>query len=327
MFLDKIQKLAEDWQKHPDQLESVAKESLLYGMRLVRNPSPLKKELRKVKISSLIAKPLWSGNAYLLITLPEVLCNRKKKIPCLNDFLYARKILTDSQLKEIRSRVKNICKIPRDKLIKDLIPGVKRSAWSGRFLPQFDGMFENIKDVEQDLIVEALTVVNKEISNFKSNDPGEISKYLSYCADKKAKTYLKQKTPKQLKARLEQAEFDLVVHTHRAEEEQDNCFSNVDIKKDLKKLLSSRVYLGVALFMGFAEQKDKEAFDNYLKLKNIKRAWIAPAQLKLHIEKFLGGPVFQLAESNQTLKKFLLNRIKAEDENDFDSRYAECDEL
>jgi hypothetical protein len=324
MFLQKINRLATDWNRHPQELDLVARESLLYGMRLTRHPSALKRELKKVKIDSLIARPLWSGNAYLLHVLPEVLCNKKKKIPCLEDFLFARKVIQREHLKELRARRKNMCKIPFEDLFKALMPGVKRQAWRGRFIPQFDAMNENLKDIEQDIVVRTLEVLNKEITNFKSKNKEEILAYLGFCVKGKSDTYLKQRTPKQIKARIEPEDFDRIVHQARQDEAGESEFADVDFKKDLQAVLSIKVYRGVALLMNFAEPTDTRKFDRYLRNKNIKMEWLTQSQLKIHIEKYIGAPVFERAFENSTLKEFLTNRTQRGDTNAFDSQYARC---
>jgi hypothetical protein len=327
MFLQKIDRLASDWCINKTEIESVARESLLYGMRLVRHPSALKRELRKLRISSLIAKPLWSGNAYLLHVLPDVLCDPKKKIPCLDDYHFARRILTRAHLREIKKRRKNLCKITPELLFKDLLPKIKSQAWRGRFIPQFDRMNENLKDIEQDLAVRALEVVNKEVTNFKTQDKDKIKNYLEYCVTKKADTYLGERTPRQIRARIEPEAFDRVVHQARQEEHGDTDFSEVEFKNDLKSVLSVKVYRGVALLMNFAEAKDAGRFDRYLHERNIKLKWLTQTQLKLHIEKFLGAPVFEKVTDNLDLKQFLLGRIKGQRgvEDVPNGGYARCD--
>ena len=334
MFLQKIDRLATDWDRQSNELEGVARESLLYGMRITRHPSALKKELKKVKISSLLAKPLWSGNAYLLHTLPQVLTNKKKKIPCLADFLFARKTLSRENLRELRTRQKNLCAISREELLKGILPNIKKQAWRGRFIPQFDSMHESLKDIEQDLIVQALEIVNKEISNFKSTNKEEIVSYLGYCLDKKGDTYLLQHTPKQVKARIEPEDFDRVVHQARKEESGEvNDYAEVEFKKDLETVLPKRMYRGIALLMQFADPLDTRKFDRYLRGKQIRPEWLTQTQLKHHIEKFLGTPIFDKVMETPELRDFLLKRINAnhvdqvEAEDGADSGYAKCSGL
>lgn len=322
MFLQKIDKLASDWNLYPTAMDGVARESLLYGMRLTRHPSALKRELKKVNISSLLAKPLWSGNAYLLHVMPEVLCNKKKKIPCLDDFHFVKKTLTRKHLQEIKRRQKNRCKIAPHELFLDLVPKLKKKAWQGRFIPRFDAMNESLKDIEQDLAVRALEVVNKEVTNFKTSEHEKIHAYLSYCVNKKADTYLKERTPKRIKARIEPEDFDRIVHQARQEEFGDLDFSEVEFRTDLKSSLPLKVYKGVSLLMNFADAADSRRFDRYLRERHIRPEWLTQTQLKHHIEKFLEAPVFD----NEQLKQFLIDRIRGHQENTdaADIGYAEC---
>lgn len=324
MFLQKIHRLASDWDRSPQVLDAVARESLLYGMRLVRHPSALKKELKKVKICSRIAKPLWSGNAYLLHTLPEVMCNKKQKIPCLEDFLFARKVLSREHLKELRIRRKNRCKIPRQELFDGVLTNIKRGAWKGRFLPKFDAMYENLSDVEQDLVVRALEVMNKEVTNFKTKSKEEVVNYLGYCVNKKVATYLKQAAPKAIKARVEAEDFDRVVHQARAEENSHSQLEEAEFRNDLKKVVPPKVYRGIALLMQFADAADTRQFKNYLKERSLNRSTLTHVQLKAHIEKYLECSIFNKAMENQALREFLMNRQGGR-EDAAHSGYAECE--
>lgn len=329
MFLHKIEKLATDWSKQQPEMESVARESLLYGMRLVRHPSALKKELKKANISSLLAKPLWSGNAYLLHVLPEVLCDRKKKIPCLPDLLFARKVLSEAHLKELRECRKKRCKIPTDELFETMLPKIKQQTWRGRFIPQFDAMNENLKDIEHDLIVEALVVMNKEMSNFRTDNKEEIANYLSFCLKSKSDTYLKRHKPKAIKARIEAEDFERIVHQERMQDSiADVDFSQVELQQDLKKVLDRTSYRAISLLMQFADDDDRRGFARYLKGRNIKDEWTTQAQLKTHIEKYLGKTVFSDITHNPFLKKFLMDRIQPNEtgvyQDAVDSEYARC---
>lgn len=325
MFLQKIDKLASDWGYSRNEIEQVAKESLLYGMRIVRHPSALKRELRRVKIDSLIAKPLWSGNAYLLMELPEVMTNKKKKIPCLEDFHFARTILTKKHLTDLKKQVRHRCNIPREELIKELIPQIQRLSWKGRFLPKHDGMYENLKDVQGELVLRCMEVINKEMSNFKSNDKEEILTYLSYCISRKSDTFLKKSTPKAFRVKTEDNELDEMFQQSKVEEDSPDNFNTVDFKHDLKKVLAPKVYRGVALLMEFADAADQRGFNTYLIGKNVQASQLNQTQLKSHIERYLGVSVFNKAYENKEFKEFLKNRIRDSDQggdNVIDGGYA-----
>jgi len=333
MFLQKIEKLAQDWSVEVAALEAVARESMLYGMRLTRHPSALKRELKKVKIDSKLARPLWSGNAYLLITFPEVLCNKKKKIPCLEDFLFARRVLSKEQRALLQERLDQYCKIPREELLVAMVRSAKKEAYHGRFIPQFDQMNESLKDVEQDLIVRALEILNKEMTNFKTESREGIDIYLSYCLGKKAATYLSENSPKGIKARIEPEDFDRVIHQGQVQALDREggvplCpFLEADFKKDLHSVLPEKIYRGVALLMNFADVKDTHHFEKFLLEKNIKAQWLTQAQMKKHIEKFLGYPVFEKVHET-TLREFLIRRMHQEEGfNEVVSRDAYCEGL
>jgi hypothetical protein len=312
MFLQKINQLATDWGKSNGELHDVARESLLYGMRLTRYPSMLKRELRRVRIDSLIAKPLWSGNAYLLLELPEVLTNKRKKIPCLADFHFARKNLSKKQLVELKKQVKMKCSIPREELFRELMVNIKNLSWRGRFLPQHDGMYENLKDIESDLAIRAMEIINREFSNFRNQNREQIVAYLGYCLKSKYDTFLKQESPKMLKARIEPEDFDRIVHDKLAGEESNMEHVDLDFKEDLKKMLQPKIYRGVAILLGFEDIIDQRGFAKYLKDKSLELRNLNQSQFKSHIEKYLGVPVFEKAMQNDKLKQFLLGRINVE---------------
>lgn len=209
------------------------------------------------------------------------------------------------------------------------MPKIKHQTWRGRFIPQFDAMNENLKDIEHDLIVESLVILNKEMSNFRSNDKEEISNYLSYCLKSKADTYLKQHKPKAIKARIEPEDFERVVHNDRMQDSMaDVDFSEVEFRQDLQKFLAPKVYRGISLLMQFASPEDMRGFDRYLVTRNIKSEWITQTQLKHHIEKYVGCSVFSEVAENPMLKNFLMNRINSNklgvEDNATDSEYAGC---
>jgi len=312
MFLQKIRGLAKDWNKDVQDLDAVAKESLLYGMRLHRTPSRLKKELRRVGIHTLLARPLWAGNAYLLITLPEVIHDRKRKIPNLEDLLYARSVLEEKHCGILSERVEKKCQISTEELLRRLKPAIRLHARKGRFLVQFDQMHGTLHDIEQDITSLALEVINREISNFRTQNIDEIIPYLAYCVGKKAKTYLRKEAPKQKKVQTEASHFDYLVHKNRDEEENSTTgFEEVDFREDLRRILSSEVYAGISLLMNFADEEIRQQFRSFLKAKQIKLEWLTNSQLKLHIERFLGCRVFEKAKANQEFRNFLLQRARS----------------
>lgn len=314
MFLQKIKKLAIEWSCPLDSLTEVATQSLFYGMGLVRTPSPLKKELRKVKIDTRLAKPLWSGNAYLLSTLPQVLCDKKKKIVCLEDFHFARKVLSTKHLGLLQKKLNNQCDISREDLIKELMPEVRRRSAKGRFLLHFDRKFSKSQDIEHDLVVRTLEIVNKEYCNFKSKNREDIIKYLTYCLRKKAATYLKEQAPKMQRVFIsEDTHLEQIVHDELELNFVEQDFSMLEMKEDLKRILSPKVYRGIALLGGFPDIVDHKGFDFYLSQKNRTRANLNQTQLKNHIEKYLNYPIFEKVFESDKLRNFLINRMQKTD--------------
>jgi hypothetical protein len=310
MFLEKIKKIGDDWGRSSEEMQDVACQSLLYGMRITRSPGDLKRELKKVKIDSTLAKPLWSGNSYLLLTLPLVLVDRKKKIPNLEDFLFAKKVLGRKNLKELRMKVKNLPKIPAQEILQLLLPSIKQQAGRGRFLPQFDSMHGKLKDIEQDLMKEAIEVMNKEMMNFKNTkDLDEIVKYLSYCLKRKTDTYLKQHTPKLLKARIDDEQsFDKLVETKRSEEIFDIATDDCEFRQDLRKVLSRNGYKAVSLLMNFADADVEQDFQMQLSALGFTRENIKMKKLKTLIEKYIGYEVFDAVKHSPKLKEYLAIR-------------------
>lgn len=310
MFLEKIRKIGEDWGKSSEEMQDVARESLLYGMRITRTPGGLKRELKKVKIDSTIARPLWSGNSYLLLTLPVVLTNKYKKIPNLEDFLFARKVLGKKTIRELRAKVKNLPEVTAQELFTRLAPGIKKRAWRGSFIPRFDSMHGTIQDVEHDLMKVAIEIMNKEMMNFKNpKNLEEIETYLSYCFDRKLDTYLKQHTPRMLKARIENTKvFDRIVENKRAEEIFDLATEDCEFRQDLRKVLSRNGYRAVSLLMNFADEADEKNFQDFIATIGYDRDTLPGKKLKATIEKHIGYEVFDAVKHSPKLKEYLAIR-------------------
>ena len=313
MFLEKIEQLARDWGKSMSDMEKIAQASLRYGMRLDRHPGRLKRELKKIQIDSTIATPLWSGNAYMLITMPEVLVNKKKKIPCLADFLFAKKALKKEDYKELRVKIKNIPKDTNthDILIK-MMPAIKRQAYcKGRFLPQFDRMYGGLEDIQQDLAIEALSVINKQITNLKSHEMDDIMKYMGYCFKKKSDTYIRANAPKVRRVQIEEEKhFEDLIQEHKVSEgedyESEQEFGFKEVAHDLKSILGKESYLAVALLMNFATKQEAEPFDSYLAGLGLDRKEMTNTETKKQIERFLKKPdLFSQLQSSKVLIKYL----------------------
>jgi len=312
MFIEKIEQLARDWGKSLSEMDEIMTASLRYGMRLDRHPGKLKRELKKLKIDSTIATPLWSGNAYLLITMPSVLVNKKKKIPCLADFIYARKVLKKEDFSELKSKVKNLPPMSPHDILKGMFPAIKRQAYSrGRFLPQFDRMYGGIEDIQQDLFVEAAAVVNKQIMNLKTHNIDDIMKYMGFCFKKKSDTYLRANAPKARRVRVEEDKiFEDMVHEKKKSNGEDYEtaleLNQKEVTHDLESLLSKEAYLGVGLLMNFAPEPELNKFEQFLESSGIKRQTLSTTQTKRWIEKYLGkGDLFTQLQQSKSLLAYL----------------------
>jgi hypothetical protein len=309
MFMERIRRLAIEWGKAPHQMECVAKESLLYGMRLIKRPKQLKDRLKALGVDSKLATPLWSGNFYLLQVLPQVMCDPRKKIPCLEDYLFARKILKTADLKILQERLANLPSLSRDEIVGQLFKGaIKRQSYRGRFLPEFDRMHEHRIDIQQDLTCEALAILNKEWTNFKTTDPEEIANYLSYCVKQKTNTYLDNRSPRMLRSKIDDEEaLEKVVHQSYASNalEIDADQTTVVLREDLRKMLSPVAFQGVALLLNFAEEPHEIQFRQFLERKGMKRDGLSYAKLKTHIERHLGAKVFREMKSSKLLVNYL----------------------
>jgi hypothetical protein len=307
MFMERIRRLAMDWGKSPQALDGVARESLFYGMRLETKPGRLKQELKRVGIDSKLATPLWSGNYYLLLTLPEILIKKNSKIPCLEDYLFAKKTLKRPHLSVLRKRFKNIPNASREDMIQKLLRTIKRESYRGRYLTQFDRMYEKKADIHHDLICEALAVMNKEWTNFKNHNQVEMLNYLSYCVGTKADTYLSATTPKMKRAHLEDpSELEALINAQKEDDlNWDNTPASHMLQQDLQQMLSKEAYLGVALLMDFAEPEQKNKFEKSLKERGFNRQQLSHSKLKLLIERYLGVKVFQNLRNSEELSQYL----------------------
>jgi len=308
MFMKRIRQLAIEWGKAPHEMECVARESLLYGMRLVTRPTRLKSELKKIGIDSKLATPLWSGNFYLLQILPTVLLDKKKKIPSLEDFQFARKVLKKFDLKLLEARVKNLSGLCRDEMLAKLLKtATLQQSYRGRFLPKFDRMHEHKHDIQHDLACETLAIINKEWTNFKTNDPNEIQGYLSYCLKNKANTYLENRAPKLHRAEMEDDEaLDRAAHQRQSLDcNLDLDHSTVILRTDLQKILSPQAYRGISLLLNFARKPDEHEFLQFLQAKGLKRDGLSYSKLKVHIERHLGVKVFQEMKTTPQLVEYL----------------------
>ena len=303
MFLEKIKKLGEEWGVHFSSMEAVAKESLLYGMRLIKTPGRLKKELKKVGIDSTLATPMWSGNAYLLITLPKVLFNRNIPIPSVADLLFAQKVLNEEQLFILKNRYENIPSISTGDILTNATSYVRKQSKKGRFLPFFDSMYESTKDVEQDLLEETLKVINKELTNFRTHRPEDMNKYISNCLGKKAKTYFKSRSPRMFKAEIETPEeLEKIVEKSQSIEP---VHQTLEIRQDLQKMLPKEHYKAISLLMGFASEQEQKEFDVFLANQGKRVEMLTPRKLKTHIEKHIGKEIFTSLKEHKDLIKYL----------------------
>ena len=308
MLMEKVRKLAVEWGKTPNALNAVARESLLYGMRIETKPGRLKQELRKVGIDSKIATPLWSGDYYLLLGLPQVLIDPKAKIPCLEDYQFAKSVLRPDEIAALRERFKNVPQVSREEIFKKLLPVIKNKSYRGRFLPQFDQMHEKRGDVLHDLICEALAIMNKEWTEFRNPKRSEeIIQYLSFCVSSKTNTYLKAAAPKMKKARVEDAgELEALINQQRSDDLEINDSENTSqLKEDLKRLLPTPAYNAVALLLNFADPDLERGFEQSLVEHGLKRQKLPPMKLKNMIERHLKIKVFEDLKNSKELGKYL----------------------
>lgn len=312
MFLRKLDALAQEWGKKSDEMDEIRKESLLYGMRLKTTPTGLKNALRKRKLDTKVATPLWSGNAYLLLSLPEVLTNPKTKIPCLEDFLYAKQVLELSQIGTLRKKIDNIPKwVDREKFFKRIEPKLKSKAHRARFIAMRDpGMGKD--DIQQDLAIEMLKIYNKEITNLHTQDEADMEKYFFNCFHKKAKTYIGKKKPKQFRVTVDtNAELENLFESGTKEERSWlDRFNDPLVQKDLKDMLTWEQAEALYLMMGLPGADLVLEFNRFLKEQSVERDGIPLGRLKLSIQKFLDAPeVFDEILEHPGLKQYFQERV------------------
>jgi hypothetical protein len=310
MFMERIRQLAVEWGKSPEDLNQVARESLLYGMRLNTKPTQLKKELKRVGIDSTIATPRWSGTYYLLICLPQVLTDRKKKIPSLEDYLFAKTVLAPDQLDQLTQNLKKIPDVSRHEIVAGLMKKtIKFESRRGRFLPRFDRMYENDKDVKQDLLCEALAIMNKEWCNFqRPDDAQEIHNYISHCVKGKTATYLKSCSPRMKRAKLDEpGALENIIDKQSIQERNlfDADEQSTVLKEDLRSMLPYDSFQAVALLMNFAEDAEEQRFQSFLRSKGHSRIGLSYTRLKMYIERYMGTSIFLEIRKSEKLESYL----------------------
>lgn len=309
MFIHKIEKIAAELGKSVTELGEVAHEALLYGMNLTKTPGALKRAMKRIKDDSTQATTRWSGNAYLLLELPKALVDRRRKIPNLQDFLFARKVLKREHYKELRTRVRNIPGgITVEQIMREIMPEVRKQARKGRFLTQFDRMNGNIHDIEQDLTGKTLVVVNKEFMNFNTHATEDIAKYISFCLNGKSKTYLRSRAPRMTMVRVEDHQDMERIIDCNADVEQDPIH-NIEFKRDIQNFLSEPQQEAVLLFLGMADQELQGRFDRFLAQSQKTAKDLSQAHLKRYISGFLGVDIFSLLQQNEELREYLTEAI------------------
>jgi hypothetical protein len=306
MFMDKIQKMSEELGKTVQELQDVARESLLYGMKLNRTPSNLKRALKKVNYDSKLATQMWRGNAYLLLTFPKILTDRKAKIVNLQDYLFARQILKDEHYTELKKRIDNIpTDISIPQILQSVIPAIRYQTRRGRFLPQFDSMHADMKDIQQDISEIAIAIVNFQFTNFKTHASEDINKYISYCIGHKSKTYFRSKAPKAITIKLDdQQEFDKIMDQEPTDFDP---LHTIEFKEDMAGMLPRAQYEAVMLFLDMADQELHKRFDVFLARYGKTKESLTQPLLKKYIEKFLNVNVFSTLQKNKKLLCYLTN--------------------
>ena len=292
MFLRKLDALAEEWGKKSDDMQEIQKESLLYAMRLKTTPTGLKNALRKEQLDTKVATPMWSGNAYLLLKLPEVLTNPKSKIPCLEDFLYARKVLGQKQIGTLKRKIKSIPNtIDREKFLSSMMPLMRSKAYCARFLSMLDPSVEK-GDIQQDLAVEMLKIVNKELTNLKTKDKEAIERYFKNCFNQKAKTYVGKKKIKNFRVTVENdAEMEALIQSQQVEEVQwATRLADPIVQRDLRDMLTWEQAEAFWLLMGLPGADRADEFAAFLTEQKLNREQIPIGQLKRQIQRFLDAP-------------------------------------
>jgi hypothetical protein len=309
MFLDRIRDLSKEHNVSFEDLQGVTKESFLYATRLERRPVALKRELKKLQLHPRLARQMWWGNSYMLLVFPQVLCNPKKKIPSLEDFIYVKNILKEDEKKALQEKVLKLgsVSVSRTALLDELIPKSAIRAQRGRFLAMFDPMYSSRsrnEDVRQDLAVEAVAIINRELSNLKTDDPEKINSYLGFCLNQKAKTYLTRSKPKTIRVRAEEQTIEKI-RQETEESPSSHDRATMEMASDLRSILRKDNYRAIALLLEFADKEDRESFNFYLGQNGLTRIGMTPKEVKSNIEKFLGKKVFYKLKKSAPLRKYL----------------------
>jgi len=312
LFLRKLEALASEWGKKSEEMEEIRKESLLYGMRLKTTPTGLKNALRKGKLDTKVATPLWSGNAYLLLSLPKVLTNPKSKIPCLEDFIYAKSVLEAQQIGTLKKKIDNIPpEVDRDQFLKKMMPFMKRKAYRARFLSMLDPSIEK-DDIQQDMMIEMLRIFNKEITNLNTHKSEGIEKYFINCFSQKVKTYLGKTKPKQFRMMVEtEIELECLLESGHQKEEATwlDKFYDPLVQQDLRGMLTWEQMEALYLLIGLPDAEHTARFEEFLRRQGLKREELSLGKLKHAIQKFLEAPdVFDEILEHRGLKNYFQER-------------------
>lgn len=311
MLIQKIAQLAKEQGSGERDLSGVIRESLRYGMLLNRSPNALKKEMRRAGMDSKPARMLWFGNHYLLVKLPRLLCTRKGKIPCLQDYLYCRSVLGPDDYQVLNERLSRQAALPcQDEVFHHTFERRARTKIRGaRFLEMLDRMYCR-EDVEQDMAVELVSVMNRESQNFNPTRGDNFTKHVGFCFDSKAKTYLRSSAGKVMMVRNTETFEEEVNLLDRVKQEDptfvDECPEEyIRVHEDLRRVLPETEYRAVSLLLGFAPQHDKEDFSSFTAEKGVDLVTMTEQSRKRWIEKFLGKPVFAGLRQNQNLREYL----------------------
>lgn len=308
MFIHKIKKIAQEMERDFAELEEFAREALLYGMNLTRNPGALKRAMKRIDGDSTQATTQWSGNAYLLHVLPQALTNKRCKVVNLEDYAFARKCLRAEDYETLRKRLENTPGFSVHDIVGMLKSEIKQQASGSRFLIQFDQMYESRNDIEHDITDKALTVINKEFTNFNSHNEEDIKKYISCCLSRKAKTYVRSKAPRMKMVRTQDHQDLERIMDENCEIEQDPI-RNLEFKKDIGNFLSETQQQAILIFLGMAEEPLRKSFDQFLSQYNKTTAHLSQAHLKNYITLFLGVDVFAGLKANAELKQYLIEAV------------------
>ena len=303
MFLEKCRAVSEDRLGREDFLE-LAREALLYGMRLERHPGRLKGVLKRNGFDSTTATSTWTGTYYLMQTLPQVLRDRKRKIPCLADFRFCLLVLSPEHKVALAARVDNLPTLTPSELLADLMPQIKSRAYRGRFLSMFDSMYDR-RDVEQDLVSKALTIMNREWGNLRSHAPEDIFKYIGFCFDQKTKTYLTHSAPRAFREDMEdQAEMDRTVEQSGLNDPEVRQWTAVE-RDDLENILTPQQNRAVLLLTGEASAAEVARFKQFIESQGVDFTSLRGRGLEQQIEKFCGRPVWDELKRSTKFEEYL----------------------